>query len=179
MEGPMREEANLELDLDGEGSGRVARVTVADVEGYTREGAPTITAACDSYAALHREVERLREELDAVLEAAQTEFGGEQDAKAASTAPAEVSAEHARKPILDVTLKVGEVMTREVVTATLRESVDECVKKMQRVKCRHLPVISGGRVTGMVSMRDLLRDEIKEQVDEIENLKAYIHQTPL
>jgi CBS domain-containing protein len=79
---------------------------------------------------------------------------------------------------LDAT-RVSEVMTREVVTATLRESVDECVKKMQRVKCRHLPVISGGRVTGMVSMRDLLRDEIKEQVDEIENLKAYIHQTPL
>ena len=50
---------------------------------------------------------------------------------------------------------------------------------MQRVRCRHLPVISDGRVTGMVSMRDLLRDEIKEQVHEIEHLKAYIHQTPL
>jgi CBS domain-containing protein len=83
-------------------------------------------------------------------------------------------------PRLDVdATRVSEVMTPDVVTATMEESVDECVEKMRTVRCRHLPVISGGRVTGIVSMRDLLRDEIQEQVHEIENLKAYIHQTPI
>jgi len=83
-------------------------------------------------------------------------------------------------PRLDVdATRVSEVMTRDVVTATLQDSVDQCVEKMRTVRCRHLPVISGGRVTGIVSMRDLLRDEIEEQVHEIANLKAYIHQTPI
>jgi CBS domain-containing protein len=83
-------------------------------------------------------------------------------------------------PQLDVNeTRVSEVMTTEVVTATLDETVEGCVQKMQRVGCRHLPVTVDGRVVGMVSMRDLLRDEIEEQHDEIKSLKAYIHQTPI
>ncbi len=74
---------------------------------------------------------------------------------------------------------VSEVMTSEVVTAGLDDSVEGCVEKMRRVGCRHLPVVASGRVIGMVSMRDLLRDEIEEQGDEIRSLKAYIHQTPI
>jgi predicted transcriptional regulator len=42
---------------------------------------------------------------------------------------------------------------------------------------RHLPVLAGGRVIAMVSMRDLLRDEIQEKGEEIRNLRAYLHQT--
>jgi CBS domain-containing protein len=42
--------------------------------------------------------------------------------------------------------------------------------------CRHLPVVSEGRVIAMISMRDLMRDEIEEQVEEIRELRAYIHQ---
>jgi CBS domain-containing membrane protein len=126
MEGPMREEANLELDLDGEGSGRVARVS-------------------------------LKEELDAVLEAAQTEFGGEQDAKAASTAPAEVSAEQARKPILDVTLKVGEVMTREVKTVDRNDRISIAGELMKAGRFRHVVALDdNGRVAGVVSHRDIV-----------------------
>ena len=75
--------------------------------------------------------------------------------------------------------KVSEVMTTDVVTATLDDTVDSCVEMMQRVRCRHLPVMADGRMTSMLSMRDLLRDEIEEQVDEIRHLKAYIHQTPI
>ncbi len=83
-------------------------------------------------------------------------------------------------PRLDVDeTRVSEVMTRDVITATLDDLVGQCVEKMQRTRCRHLPVISDGRVTGMVSMRDLLKNELEDQVDEIRNLKAYIHQTPV
>lgn len=74
---------------------------------------------------------------------------------------------------------VSDVMTTEVETATLEEHVDFCVEKMKRVGCRHLPVIVDGRIVGMVSMRDLLRDELAEQDYEIRSLRAYLHQTPL
>jgi CBS domain-containing protein len=76
------------------------------------------------------------------------------------------------------TTSVGEVMTREVVTAELDESRDECLAKMQRAGCRHLPVLTHGHVIAMISMRDLLWDEIEEQVEEIRQLRAYVWQTP-
>jgi CBS domain-containing protein len=74
---------------------------------------------------------------------------------------------------------VAEVMTRDVVTATLEEHVAFCVQKMQQVGCRHLPILSGGRLIAVLSMRDLLRDELEEQDLEIRHLRAYLHQTPV
>ena len=73
---------------------------------------------------------------------------------------------------------VGEVMTHEVVTATLDEHVDSCVDKMRRAGCRHLPVIASGRVIGVLSLRDLLRDELEEQDGEIRQLRAYLYEAP-
>jgi len=77
------------------------------------------------------------------------------------------------------TTPVVEVMSRDVITADLHETRDECLEKMQRRGCRHLPVMAAGRVIAMLSMRDLLRDEIEEQTEEIRHLRAYVHQTPL
>ena len=75
-------------------------------------------------------------------------------------------------------LRVGEVMTRDVVTATLDENVDACVDKMRRAGCRHLPVLASGEVIGVISMRDLLRDELAEQGHEIQQLRAYLYEAP-
>ena len=75
--------------------------------------------------------------------------------------------------------RVREVMTREVVTATLEDHVDFCVEKMRKAGCRHLPVLAGDRVIGVLSMRDLLIDEVEEQGLEIRHLRAYLHQTPV
>ena len=47
---------------------------------------------------------------------------------------------------------------------------------MRGCGCRHLPVVAEGRVIAMISMRDLMRDEIEEQVEEIRGLREYIHQ---
>jgi CBS domain-containing protein len=74
--------------------------------------------------------------------------------------------------------RVAEVMTHDVVTAGLDESVERCLQKMQRAGCRHLPVVHDGRCISMLSMRDLLRDEIEEQGEEIRHLRAYIQQAP-
>ncbi len=77
------------------------------------------------------------------------------------------------------TTAVSEVMTSEVTIASLEEHVNDCLEKMRRVGCRHLPVIEEGHVVGVLSMRDLLRDEIEEQDHEIRDLRAYLHQTPV
>jgi CBS domain-containing protein len=74
---------------------------------------------------------------------------------------------------------VSAVMTREVVTAELEDRVDACEEKMRRAGCRHLPVLARGRVVGMISMRDLLRDELEEERHEIRELRAYLHQSPV
>jgi CBS domain-containing protein len=76
-------------------------------------------------------------------------------------------------------IRVEEVMTHKVVVASIDESVDRCLEKMQRAGCRHLPVVQDGRVIAMLSMRDLLRDEIEEQEEEIRHLRSYIHQVPV
>lgn len=73
---------------------------------------------------------------------------------------------------------VSEVMTSDVVTASLDETRSTCLERMRTKRFRHLPVLEDGRVVAMVSMRDLLRDEIAEQHEEIVGLHAYLHSTP-
>jgi CBS domain-containing protein len=74
---------------------------------------------------------------------------------------------------------VSEVMTREVLTATPDETRSRCLERMRQAKCRHLPVVEDARLIAVLSMRDLLRDEIEEQHEEIQGLRAYLHQTPI
>ncbi len=71
---------------------------------------------------------------------------------------------------------VASVMTRNVITAKLDDRVEKSLDMMRDRGCRHLPVVADSRVIAMVSMRDLLRDEIEEQVEEIRGLRDYIHQ---
>jgi len=56
--------------------------------------------------------------------------------------------------------RVGDLMTREVVTVTLAHHVRDCVTLMDRHGIRHLPVVDGPRVVGVISVRDLLREAV-------------------
>ena len=73
---------------------------------------------------------------------------------------------------------VMEAMTHDVLTATPDDTRSECLERMRGARCRHLPVLERGRLIAVLSMRDLLRDEIEEQDEEIRGLRAYLHQTP-
>jgi CBS domain-containing protein len=75
--------------------------------------------------------------------------------------------------------QVREVMTRDVLTASPEDTRSECIARMREARCRHLPVLEGGQLIAVLSMRDLLRDEIEEQHEEIQGLRAYLHQTPI
>ena len=74
---------------------------------------------------------------------------------------------------------VAEVMTRDVVTACIDDSRNDCISKMREERFRHLPALDGDRVIAMLSMRDLLRDEIEEQREELVVLQAYLHSNPM
>jgi CBS domain-containing protein len=75
--------------------------------------------------------------------------------------------------------RVREVMTHDVLTAAPEDTRSECLERMRAARCRHLPVLEEGRLIAVLSMRDLLRDEIEEQNEEIQGLRAYLHQTPI
>ncbi len=70
--------------------------------------------------------------------------------------------------------RVHECMTTDVIVAAPTETVDALLGRMTNRRVRHLPVIQGGRVCGMVSIGDLVKFKISEVEHEAQELKAYI-----
>lgn len=71
-------------------------------------------------------------------------------------------------------LPVSEGMTRDVVFAKPNETVDDLLGRMTDRRVRHLPVLENGRLSGIVSIGDLVKYKISEIVAEADGLKAYI-----
>jgi CBS domain-containing protein len=69
---------------------------------------------------------------------------------------------------------VGDIMTSPVVSVAPEETVHHCMELMTNGRFRHLPVVKGGRVVGMLSIGDLVKDVIQEQTEHIEQLERYI-----
>lgn len=69
---------------------------------------------------------------------------------------------------------VADIMTRSVITATPTQTVRDCMKLMTERKIRHLPVVDEGRVVGMLSIGDLVKQIITTQQAQIEQLQNYI-----
>ncbi|MFZ1906770.1 MAG: CBS domain-containing protein [Steroidobacteraceae bacterium] len=87
--------------------------------------------------------------------------------------------DYARKVILrgrsSSDTPVGDIMTSPVLTVSLDDTVQRCMQLMTDKRVRHLPVVDGGRVVGMVSIGDLVKAVIAEQQQQIEQLESYIH----
>jgi CBS domain-containing protein len=73
---------------------------------------------------------------------------------------------------------VDEVMTRNLIVASPNDSYAEAMTKMQKAGIRHLLIVDGDQLMGMLSLRDLLQVDIKEKSAEIESLHEYIHFSP-
>ena len=86
--------------------------------------------------------------------------------------------DYARKVIVkgrsSNTTQVGEIMTSKVVTATVEQTVTDCMTIMTERKIRHLPVVDDGRVIGMISIGDLVQAIIAQQQEDIQHLEQYI-----
>ncbi|MDH5539536.1 MAG: CBS domain-containing protein [Rhizobacter sp.] len=70
--------------------------------------------------------------------------------------------------------KVAEIMTRNVQTVTPQTTTNECMALMSQKKFRHLPVVQGHTVLGMISIRDIMDDIIADQEETITQLQNYI-----
>ena len=86
--------------------------------------------------------------------------------------------DYARKVIVkgrsSESTRVADIMSTEVVTATAEQTVKNCMELMTNRRIRHLPVVDGDKVVGMISIGDLVQAIIAEQQEEIEQLESYI-----
>jgi len=69
---------------------------------------------------------------------------------------------------------VREIMTREVVSVRPEKTIDDCMAIMTDKRCRHLPVVVGVDVIGVLSIGDIVKALLEEQRYRIEQLEGYI-----
>lgn len=70
--------------------------------------------------------------------------------------------------------RVREVMTEEVVFIHPEQGLEECMALMTEKHIRHLPVVDEGRLKGLISIGDVVKEIISEQEFTIHNLENYI-----
>jgi CBS domain-containing protein len=70
--------------------------------------------------------------------------------------------------------RVEAVMSTDLTTADESATVEEAMELMRGRGCRHLPVMRSGRVTGFISMRDLMLCELERKTEEIAHMRSYI-----
>jgi CBS domain-containing protein len=70
--------------------------------------------------------------------------------------------------------QVRDIMTREVLTASPSDSTADCIRVMTEKRVRHLPVLEGTKMIGIVSIRDLMKWVISAQAEEIERWKPTV-----
>lgn len=80
------------------------------------------------------------------------------------------------KPVKD--MQVKEIMTRQVVYVGLDNTNEDCMSLITEMRVRHLPVIDEGKVIGLLSIGDMVKDAISEHQFVIKQLERYIYDTP-
>lgn len=86
--------------------------------------------------------------------------------------------DYARKVVLrgkaSPTTPVREIMNADVIVVSPDHTVEECMGLMTGKRVRHLPVVDGGRIAGVISIGDLVQSIIGEQKTIIDQLEQYI-----
>jgi CBS domain-containing protein len=71
--------------------------------------------------------------------------------------------------------RVAEIMTRDVIVVSPHTRTRDCMALMSRKRIRHLPVLDGDTVLGMISIRDIMDDIIADHELTIQQLQSYIY----
>ena len=86
--------------------------------------------------------------------------------------------DYARKIILkgktSAEAKISEVMVSNLITITPDHDTSQCMQLMTDKTIRHLPVIEGDKVVGVISIGDVVKSVIEEQQNVIQHLEQYI-----
>jgi CBS domain-containing protein len=86
--------------------------------------------------------------------------------------------DYARKIILEgrssENTKISEIMSTEVITVGPDSRIEECMAMMTERRVRHLPVLDGDELLGVISLGDLVKYIIAEQQFVIEQMERYI-----
>lgn len=82
---------------------------------------------------------------------------------------------HDRTDVLDIL--VSEIMTSTVRTCEGEEALTELMQVMTEHRIRHVPVLSDGKLTGIISIGDVVKNRIGELEFERDQLDSYVHQT--
>ena len=69
---------------------------------------------------------------------------------------------------------ISEVMTRKVITCGVGETVPEIMERMTVGKFRHVPVVEQGRLTGIISIGDVVKSRVQQMEQESAALQEYI-----
>jgi CBS domain-containing protein len=69
---------------------------------------------------------------------------------------------------------IADIMTADPITVTPQHTVAACMRIVTDKRIRHLPVVESGKLTGMISIGDLVNWVISEQQETIRHLEAYI-----
>ncbi len=70
--------------------------------------------------------------------------------------------------------RVADLMTRHVFTCTPETSLEELMRQMTRRRIRHLPVLDAGRLCGIISIGDVVKNRLMELETEATTLRDYI-----
>ncbi len=86
--------------------------------------------------------------------------------------------DYARKLILkgrfSKNTQVSDLMTKNILYVEPHNTIDDCMKLMTTKRIRHLPVLDNGRLTGILTIGDLVKQIISEQKTTIHQLENYI-----
>ena len=73
-----------------------------------------------------------------------------------------------------LTLSVGDRMTKDVATCEETDTIEDIMETMTRCRFRHMPVVDGDNIVGIVSIGDVVKTRIAETLREAQALKEYI-----
>lgn len=86
--------------------------------------------------------------------------------------------DYARKVVLkgkkSKETRISDIMTMDLITVKSESSIDECMELMTGKYIRHLPVVDEGKLTGIISIGDVVRSIIQEQKSIIGHMEQYI-----
>lgn len=80
----------------------------------------------------------------------------------------------AREKACDLARPVRAMMVKDVFTVSPSQTLDDCMKLMTLKHIRHLPVLEEGKLVGLISIGDVVRWVIDDQLHTINDLEGYI-----